>query len=210
MQGVGADQALEGRIGFASGVEHLADREEDGALVLGCEAVQGGGLTAQEDKVGLRFRGAVVQWLLVDQIVQRLGIVGLEFERSPVAARGLVEPSLGVERIGQIVQCAGIVRSEIQDPASTGRGLLDSVESAVGRTQVQPGVRVQGLQGERPLIVRDRLDEPASTERGVPRLEPDPGLGHRRFARFGAGSPLAADMPCSTGATCPNAHRISS
>ncbi len=183
MQGVGAGQALERPVGLAAGVQRLAEREQEGALVSGREAVQGLGLAAETREDGFRLGRAIVQGLLIDQVVVGLGVVGPELERAPVAARRLFQSPLGAEHIGQIVQGAGIVGPKIQDPARAGAGVFDPLQPPIGRAEVQPGVGERGPDGESPLIGRGGLGQVALPKGEVPRVEPAFGPGGRRVAR---------------------------
>ncbi len=183
MQGVGAGQALERPVGLAARIERLAEREQEGALVSGREAVQGLGLAAETREDGFRFGRAVVQRLLIDQVVIGLGVVGPEFERAPVAVRRLFQPPLGAEHISQIVQGAGIVRPQIQDPARAGAGVFDPLQPPIGGAEVQPGVGERRPDGDGPLIGRGGLDQIALSKGEVPRFEPAFGPGGRRVAR---------------------------
>ena len=114
----------------------------------------------------------------------RLGVMGPDFDCSPVAMYRLVEPSLGIEGVGQIIQRAGVVRPEFQDAARAGRGVVDPFQPPIRHAEVQPGVRVRGPEDCGPLIGGGGLDGVALPEGAITRLEPASGPFRRWTARM--------------------------
>ncbi len=144
VQGIGAREALESRVHLAAGVERLAQGEEQRALFGEAEPVHAPGLAHKLFEHGLRLRRPIVQGLLVDQIVVGRRVVGPQLDRAAVAARGLREPPLGVQCVGQVVERSRIVRTQLQGGAGAGSRLLDAFEPSVSGPQVDPGVSVRG------------------------------------------------------------------